>query len=153
MEGYQEIKGLAGALHTWPALRETILARLNEEQQYALLTSIHLAEGEIDAALASLEQLRQQGRWRAGSLSIAAARAAEETRPEAAIGLYMQEVEVLIRARGRGSYAQAAGYLQRVRDMLVRLGAEAEWQRLIASLRDHHRRLRALKDELNKAGL
>ena len=153
MEGYQEMKGLAGALHTWPELRDTILTRLNTEEQYALLTSIHVAEGEVDAALASLELAQQKGGWQVRSLSIQVARAAEEARPEAAIGLYMQHVEVLIRARGRGSYAQAAGYLQRVRAMLVRLGAGEEWTRLIAALRDHHRRLRALQDELNKAGL
>jgi uncharacterized Zn finger protein len=153
VEGYQEIKGLAGSLHTWPELRGTILARLNDEKQYALLTSIHVAEGEVDAALASLEQAQQEGRWSGGPLSIKVARAAEETRPEAAIGLYMQQVEVLIRGRGRGSYAEAARHLQRVRDMLVRLGAEEEWKHLIATLREHHRRLRALQDELNKAGL
>jgi len=153
VEGYQEMKALAGSLHTWPDLRDTILARLNDENKYALLTSIHVAEGEVDAALASLERLQQKGGWSVRSLSIEVARAAEEARPEAAIGLYMQQVEVLIRARGRGSYAQAAGYLQRVRDMLVRLGAGEEWTHLIAALREHHRRLRALQDELNRAGL
>jgi uncharacterized Zn finger protein len=155
VEGYQEVKDLARSLHTWPALRITLLARLAQEEQYALLTAIHLAEGEIDAALASLEQVRQQrwGEWGSRSLSVEVARAAEETRPQAAIGLYMQQVERLIGARGRGNYAEAASYLQRVRDLLDRLGEAHGWQALIAALREHHRRLPALQDELHKAGL
>lgn len=155
LQGFQEVAGLARSLHTWPALRDAILARLVEKGQYPLLTTIYLAEGEIDAALASLEQVHQQpwGGWGAHPLSIEVARAAEEARPRAAIGLYLEQIERLIAARGRGSYAEAASYLQRVRDLMARLGEQHEWQALIVALREHHRRLPALRDELNKAGL
>jgi len=62
-------------------------------------------------------------------------------------------VEALIATQGRERYATAAGYLARVRALYQRQGQEAEWQRLITSLRERHKRLRALKDELSKAGL
>jgi uncharacterized Zn finger protein len=86
-------------------------------------------------------------------LRVRVARAAEATRPAEAIGLYLKEVDALIAAQGRERYATAAEYLARVRDLYVRQGQQAEWQRLIASLREQHKRLRALKDELSKAGL
>jgi uncharacterized Zn finger protein len=59
----------------------------------------------------------------------------------------------LIAARGRGNYAEAASYLVRVRDLYGRLGEPETWDIFIANLREQNRRLRALKEELTKAGL
>jgi len=67
--------------------------------------------------------------------------------------LYREQAERLIAARNRGSYATAAAYLVRVRDLYHRLGEPDTWQQLIAELRERHRRLRALKEELHNAGL
>ena len=81
------------------------------------------------------------------------AQAAEESRPRDAIRLYMVEVERLIAARGRGSYANAATYLLRVRAVHEQMGEEKAWQTLIADLREKNRRLPAMQDEFNQAGL
>ncbi len=44
-------------------------------------------------------------------------------------------------------------YLLRVRELYHRLGEEATWEKLIATIIVENRRLRALKEELAKAGL
>jgi len=77
------------------------------------------------------------------SLRIRVAGAAAERRPRDAIRLYMEQVERLIAARGRGNYATAASYLVQVRDLYQRLGEPVAWQELITSLRERHRRLPA----------
>jgi len=152
--GYQELRNLARPLEQWDDLRTAILARLAAEEQYHLLTEIHLEEEKIDRALETLERVRApRWGWGGGQLSIRVAQAAEESRPRAAIRIYMERVDRLIAARGRGNYAEAASYLVRVRDLYHRLGESETWETLIANLRERNRRLRALKDELNKAGL
>ena len=156
MAGYREMKNLAQPLARWEGvdgLRAVILARLVEATEYTLLTGIHLEEGEIDRALETLAQIRTSSRRWGPPLRIRVARAAEKGRPRAAADLYVQQAEQLIAARGRGNYAEAAKYLRRVRDLYQRLGEPETWQILIADLREQNRRLRALKDELNKAGL
>jgi uncharacterized Zn finger protein len=156
MSGYQELRDLARPVRKWDALRTATLARLADEEQHQLLTEIHLEEGDVDRALESLETIGTS-RWgwpRASrQLRIQVARAAEVDRPREAIRLYMAVVEKLIAARGRGNYAEAAGYLIRVQDLYHRLGEPATWDALIADLRERNRRLRALKEELGKAGL
>jgi uncharacterized Zn finger protein len=154
--GYQEMRDLARSLHRWDEVRAAILARLTDEEKYHLLTEIYLEEGQVDRALESLEKIgmsRWGWTWASTPLRIRVAQAAEEDRPREAIRLYMEAVERLIAARGRASYAEAAGYLVRVRELYQRLGEGETWQALITNLREQNRRLPALKDELNKAGL
>jgi uncharacterized Zn finger protein len=91
--------------------------------------------------------------WRSDRLSVDVARAAEAERPREAIRLYGEAVHELIAARGRHNYAEAATYLTRVRDLYRRLGEASTWETYITELRDSNPRLRALKDELKKAGL
>jgi hypothetical protein len=150
LSGYQELQDLAGPLGRWDALRAAILARLTDEGHYRLLTEIHLAEGAVDRALESLKRVD----WRLDSyLHIQVAQAAEESRPQAAIRLYVDAAEDLIDARGRDNYHLAAEHLVRVRALYRRLGEAETWERFIADLREQNRRLPALQDELNKAGL
>ena len=93
-------------------------------------------------------------RWgRGGDLAIRVAQAVEEIRPRAALHLYVQEAESLIRARGRGNYITAANDLARVRALYQTLGEPGAWEAYIGYLRDNNRRLRALKEELARAGL
>lgn len=156
MAGYRELKDLAQPLERWDrvdGLRAVVLTRLAETSRHALLTEIHLEEGEVDRALETLAQVRGSSRGWGLPLCIRVARAAEEGRPRAAAGLYVQQAEELIEVRGRGNYAEAAEYLRRVRDLYHRLGEPETWETLIADLRARNRNLPALKDELDKAGL
>ncbi len=163
VSGYQELRDLALrraqgrllSLERWNELRTATLARLANDERYRLLTEIHLEEGKVDRALETVGQMRGSawGGWGSGRLSIRVAQAAEESRPREAIRIYVERAEQLIAARGRGNYAEAARYLCRVRDLYHRLDEPKTWEDFIADLREQNRRLRALKDELNKAGL
>jgi uncharacterized Zn finger protein len=150
---YEEMGRLAQGLGRWSSVRTECLTRLQDAGDFALLTEIYLQEDRVDQALDTLEQLRHRSRWGISTLSMKVAQAAEESRPCDAIRLYMAEVEGLIAARGRGSYAKAATYLLRVRAVHEQTGEEKAWQTLIADLREKNRRLPAMQDEFNRAGL
>jgi len=150
---YVEMRRPAQELNQWTALRASCLKRLQSEGNWSLLTEIYLLEGEIDRALEALERHGHQWRWGRDTLSLKVAHAAEENRPRDAIRLYLAEVEHLIKAQGRGNYAEAASYLLRVRKLHEQMGEEKAWQGLIANLREKNRRLRAMQDEFNQAGL
>jgi hypothetical protein len=153
--GYQEVKELAQGQGRWDILRESLRSKLAERENYALLTEIYLVDAEIDRALETLARVKPSAwlGYGADTLHLRVARAAEESRPEAAIRLYRMEVERLIGQQGRDNYAAAARHLTRVRDLYRRLGEPQTWRTLISAVQDQHRRLRALRDELQKAGL
>jgi uncharacterized Zn finger protein len=150
---YKEVRKLALSLGRWEALRAEYLSRLTDEGKYALLTEIHLLDGEVDQALTTVEQISGWDRWGRNTLVLQVAQAAEESWPRDAIRLYMAMVDRLINARGRDSYAQAATHLLRVRALYIHIGKEETGRSLIANIREQNRRLRALQDELNRAGL
>src|SRR5665811_426902 len=58
-----------------------------------------------------------------------------------------------IDGRSRGNYQIAAGHLSQVKEILTRLGRHDEWKALINEVRETNKRLPALRDELDKAGL
>ena len=91
--------------------------------------------------------------WGSSTLQLEVAQAAGEQRPGESIRLYMQLVENLIGQRGRNNYTQAASYLKSVNDAYLRLGELHTWETLIANLREQHRNLPALREELDRAGL
>jgi len=150
---YQTLRDIARSLDRWDDERRQILARLEAQNNYRLLTEIHLEEGAVDQALETVERVRQGWGWGDPSLRLRVAQAAEKPYPQEAIRIYVAEAQQLIKRRGRGNYATAATYLARVRDLYHSLGQEAEWEAFIAGLREQNRRLPALQDELNKAGL
>ena len=153
MGGYKEIRDLSQRTGVWETRRGTLLARLGDNEHYRLLTEVHLEENEIDRALETLGRvLASRWGW-GGDLAIRVAQAAEETRPRAALHLYVQRAEGLIGARGRSNYVTAATYLTRVRELYQRLEEPGAWEAYIAGLREDNRRLRALKEELTRAGL
>lgn len=160
VRGYEEVKALAEHGGRWEPLRSGILAHLERDRHFALLVELRLLAGEPDMALSAFKQLREAGSvgyggwgYRGWDLRVKVAAAVEATRPDEAIALYREEAEKLIAAQGRENYAQAATHLQRVRDLYRRQGREQEWEELIVGLREQNRRLRALKEELAKAGL
>jgi uncharacterized Zn finger protein len=151
---YVEMHQLSQPQKQWPDLRTQTLESLAQKGEHALLTEIFLEEGKIDQALESLERAKASNRyWGDFTLQVEVAQAASEQRPKESIRLYIQLVESLIRQRGRDNYAQAAGYLRPVREAYLRLGEPQTWQALIANLREQHRNLPALRDELTRAGL
>lgn len=154
---YQELHELALDLQTWSSLRQEILTRLQADQRHhALLTQIYLYEDDIDAALRMVQQpLKSTGIFGYGlpSMKLEVARAAETTRPRAAIDLYREQIQLQIAQRNRGSYAMAAQHLKHLRSIYERLNDLPAWQKLVADTYNNNPRLRALHDELHSAGL
>ena len=109
LAGYRKVQGLARRLGVWQASRPELLAKWAAARQYGLLTDIHLEEGEIDLALKSVRRQRQVFSH-GGNRLMRVARAAEETRPQAAIEIYREQAERLVEARGRDNYQQACVY-------------------------------------------
>ena len=149
-ETYQELRRVAGDMGIWETLRPALLKKLDPQRQASLLLQIALDEGDVAWALEIAS--RPGARLNADEL-IRVAQAAEAEHPRAALRIYRQQAEQAIAARGRGNYQMATGHLLRVRDLHRRLGEAATWEAYIAHLREEQRRLRALQDELSRAGL
>ena len=152
LAGYQEVRDLSQQLGSWQELRPELLDEWSAADQYGLLTDIYLEEGEIDLALKSVKQ-RKPGFLYGEDQLIRVAKAASETHPHAAVDIYLQKVESLIGARGRDNYQMACTHLIKVRDLYRQLSKEPAWTDFISDLRERHRRLPALKEELSNAGL
>jgi uncharacterized Zn finger protein len=86
-------------------------------------------------------------------LDLEVAERSREVRPKKAIPVYISHARRAINHRHRESYAQAATYLSIVRDLYLEMDEEDAWFDLIERIRDEFKRLRALLDELNQAGL
>jgi len=151
--GYEDVRTLARRKGRWEALRETVQARLREGGEDALLTEIHLLEGDVDAALESLARATRGSVWPQTQLTLEVAGDAERTHPDEAAALYQREAERRIAARGRENYKEAARYLGRAAALFDRQGKFDAWEKYLLGLREAHRRLRALHEELDKAGL
>jgi len=153
LEAYKDVRKLARKLKRWDTVQAECLTHLHDEREFGLLTGIHVLDGDVDRALESLEQFRVQRPSGVSPWSLEVACAAETSRPQEAVRLYMEEVERLVHARGRGNYAQAARCLLRVRAIYENSSDQAAWQELIASIRGQNRRLPAFQEELKRAGL
>ena len=152
LAGYQEVRELSRRLDVWQESRPQLLAEWSTAKEYGLLTDIYLEEGEIDLALKSVSQ-GEPGFYYGEEQLIRVAQSASETHPHAAVDIYRQQAESLIEARGRDNYHRACTYLAKARDLCQQLSREPAWTDYIAELRERHRRLPALKEELSNAGL
>ncbi|HET90512.1 MAG TPA: hypothetical protein ENN99_07220 [Chloroflexi bacterium] len=147
---YETLQELATELGVWQGLRPALIAAVDSLRYASLLVDIALEEGDVERAL---EIARQPGALVGVERWDRLAQAAEARFPRDSMGFYRRMAERAIAGRGRASYQVAAGYLRRLRDLHLRLGEAADWQAYIDRLRQEHHRLRALQDELNKAGL
>ena len=152
VDGYREVRELSRQVGVWRELYPQLLAGWSASGEYGLLTDVYLEEGEVDLALKSVKQGKPDFLHGADRL-IRVAQAASETHPHASLDIYRQQAESLVEARGRRNYRQACEHLMKVRDLYRRLSQEAVWTGYVAELRERHRRLRALKEELSNAGL
>lgn len=161
---YQEIRQLARELDRWETVRAQLIDYLEKSQHASLLIQIALDEADIDKAIEmvkSEQKRRENYRYGFGysygygtnSIALEVAKAAEQSRPRAALEIYQQVAERLIDQRGRGNYQEACNYLTRVRELYARLGESEEWTQYINHLRESNRSLRALKEELAAAKL
>ncbi len=150
LETYQELRRLARELGTWDSVRPALLAMLHPMRQAWLQLAIALDEGDVPWGL---EIAARAGPLVGAEALLRLAQAAEADHPRAAIEIYRSGAERGIATRCRAGYKAAASFLLRVRELHRQLGEEAAWRAYISRLRDEHRRLRALREELDRAGL
>ncbi len=86
-------------------------------------------------------------------LDLDVARRSQAARPRKAIPVYIKHARWNIAQRDRQHYQVAADFLAIVRDLYRQLGDDASWKKLISDIRAEFPTLRALQDELQKAGL
>ena len=149
-ETYQSLRELANQLGQWHQTRLELLAALEAKEAWAVLLEIALDEDEVKWALDLLPYVRG---WHSHDYALRVARAAEKEYPQAALEIYNRRVEQFIDDRNRGSYHEAAKLLVRVRAIYKAQGQLEAWQAHITDLRKDYKQLRALQDELKKAGL
>ena len=151
LEKYKKLHKLAKQLHRWDVLRIQIIAELEKKQDFDFLITLYLYEKEVELALTTLKKLPQ--RWGDHELHLEVARAAKKQYPHEAIQIFERESERFINDRNRGSYSQASLCLREIRDIYRQLNETESWQKLIMDVRDRHKRLPALQDELNQLKL
>lgn len=156
MELYKTLEQLAKKLDQWELLRPRLLAELEKGGYSTLLADVYLRDRDWDAAWTVAENAETSSRrwaWEWENLRLHVAQASDKHRPQKAIPAYLDAAERLIEQRGRGNYEVAARHLRRARDLFDVIQQSSEWQKVIADLRERHRSLPALQDELRKAGL
>jgi uncharacterized Zn finger protein len=152
---YQDLKSVAQDAGRWPEVQSEIHEQLREDANYALLTRLHLADDDVEAALETVDKADRSFSWsyNRSRLQIQVAEAAEEEYPEEAIDLYIDRGLSLIAERGRKNYRQAAEYFQRVKALYDQHQPGA-WADVLEALYDDElHRLPAARDEFEKAGL
>lgn len=156
---YKEIKALAEKVGNWPAVHAQTVKKLAEQANYQTLTEIYLVDDDVENALKSLAQMKQDSSrrlptyFRPAGLRAKVAAAATESHPEAAIRIYLELAAESIAGKDRKSYAGAANVLRKVRQIYQEQGQPEEWLAQVAQIRRQHRNLPAMQDEFNRAGL
>jgi len=143
---YCELRSVARQVGQWDKVRPTVIETLQTPPLAALLVRILLDEHELGAALqlvAGDPALIDEG-----SLAIRVARAAAETRPDAAATIYQALARRLIAARGRQNYLTALAYLRKARGLWKRAGNTRQWQECWNELLRSNRALRTFYAEL-----
>lgn len=154
LENYYALLEAAEVTGEREETRAQVIERLESAGNFSLLVEIYLLENEVDLALAALERVNPDIWWgRMAVLRRQVAEAVEIPRPREAIRQYLLLTEELIRQRNRGSYAEAAGLLLRVRKLYRGLGEEERWRQILQGLLQNYSRLPAFIDELHRAGL
>ncbi len=144
-----------------PLVRESALKILTEKGLIGTEMQIYLNEGNAREALRLLKSHRENARSGGGSIwnygfhqyEEQVAKLAEREFPEEAIQIRRRIADRLIGYKSRDNYQLAVPHLAAIKVVLEANGRAEEWKTLIGKLRAGHSKLRALQDELNKAGL
>lgn len=143
LEGYKLLKQYADRIGVWAAWRPRALDELRRSIEQAMaveparaqpqfrwqqpadgsrLVDILMWEGHVDDAWDEARKLGcRRGTW------LELARRSEETRPEDALAVYRQEVEALSGVTDKRVYAEVVDLLRRIRNLMSRLGTEADF--------------------------
>jgi tetratricopeptide (TPR) repeat protein len=145
----------------WSSRRPRMLSTLREQNDLPTVIVAEVEEGDTDAAelaLAELRRLRERNPYAVPyqemqMLESIVGQAIEVMHPDKAIARYRHQAELLIGQRKRDAYRQAAQYLERVKLLLDANARRDEWQSIIDEVRNKHKKLSALRDELDALDL
>lgn len=127
-----------------PAHRDMHIAILLDEGDHAVAVALTLdAMAPADFALAHAPFHR----------AVPVAEAVAETHPDGAREIFAREAERHIERRNREAYAEASRLLVRVRDLFDRTDRYDDWLAYRDDLQRRYRTLRALREEMHRAGL
>jgi hypothetical protein len=146
-ESYRQFRGIATKLRQWDTIRPELLAMLRKSADPSAFVSICLDEGMIDDALAVLQNRQRPCNF---DQRLAIAKAAESSRPESAIEIYLGEAAHYISQRHRDAYQQACQYLKLARKLYEKSGQQSAWKQQLTTLRLRHKTLKAFLEELQK---
>lgn len=154
LKNYSSLKSIAEKMNRWQELQPDVIKELRAQGDFGTLTRIHLLDEEWALAWEALEKVnRKDSRYFMRSLDLEVAEKSRHDMPERAIPVYINYARRFIDSRGRGNYQEAASLLSIVQGLYDRIGEFEQWETLIADIRSEYKKLPALKDELNKAGL
>ena len=150
LAAYQHLKKHAVRCKQWRAWREQALEQVHTKivgrpkgwtpggkPDHSLLVEIYLWEQDIEAA------------WQAASagscgealwLQLAGLR--EKTHPRDAIRVYRVLIGPIVERSNNQAYAQAAGLLRRVKQLMGKLGEDGEFRQYLAEVRIEYKRKR-----------
>lgn len=80
-------------------------------------------------------------------------RQVEKDGPQNLLPLYHQAVERAVAQKNRGAYRIAVRWLKKLRTYYKKLKQTDDWDRFVAQFKAKHSRLRALQEELQRAGI
>ncbi len=139
----------------WEPVRERALKSLDERAHRVAVEAL-LDEGDVQRAL---DRVRDEptvdatGLAAAAGMKLKVAEAAERTYPREAVAIWEKHVDDLVATGRRTQYREAASVARRVCALRDALGEHAGGAAWLASLKERHGRLRALREELAAAGL
>jgi uncharacterized Zn finger protein len=164
LQSYEALKRHADRTGEWPQWRERALDFIRERlrpapqqaAKYHWQWASHAGHSELvriflweEDAEAAWQEAQAGGCSDDLWLQLAARR--EKDHPADALEIYQRQIEPLVNQKNNQAYEQAAKYVRKVRELMKRLGREAEFAMYLAGLRKAHkpkRNFRALLDRM-----
>jgi uncharacterized Zn finger protein len=155
---YQQVQELAQPLGKWETLREEILSFLKEHNHETFLLEIYLEERDLRQAIEIFNSMTYQTpvtfkNTNRFLLALRLAAAARHHYPLFAIQVYQEIVQDLIEERNRESYRRACDYMKVIQQIFKENRQGKEWNVYIKNVMQTYSRFKALKDEMQQAGL
>ena len=160
LPAYKHLKKHADRCNQWPAWREQALKQVHTKiagqprgwtrsgkPDHSLLVEIYLWEQDVEAAWqAANAGSCGEALW----LQLAGLR--EKKHPRDAIRVYRMLIGPIVERTNNDAYAQAAGLLRKVKQLMSELGEEGEFRQYLARIRVEYKRKRNFMKLLEKFG-
>ncbi len=152
LEQYRNVKAHSERIGQWEQWREKALAYLRSEiarakserqidrwaryrhADHSELVRIFLWEKDLETAWREA-----QGGGCSNDLWRELAAQREKEHPEDALPIYQRQVEPTLDRKNNDAYAEAMGFLRKVRELMIRLGREAEFTNYLDKVRAAHK--------------